>query len=300
MVEPVSNTPRGAGPAPAPVLPLGVVDDAAAPPGVSSAPSGGAEASGPMPWVQRPDRRAEVKVLQRLLQANGIDCGPIDGYLGPVTEVALRRFQAARGLVVDGAAGPQTWGALGLVGAPRGDRLSPSLAPIGPPSQLDLPPVERRRTEGPLPDAPGPEGPGVPGPAEDALRERLMANLANPARGKRGKCLRYANDVIVAAGGHAVAGQARRAVGQTREGRGQPVAYLDTLARNGTLKVGDLIYANRQPGADPSSNDLSLGPHWFIYAGQGQFIDQHGIKSAAEMARFLPGRQLDTIFHPFG
>lgn len=46
--------------------------------------------------------------LQRLL---GVAA---DGEYGPVTRAAVRQFQASRGLLVDGVAGPQTLGALGL------------------------------------------------------------------------------------------------------------------------------------------------------------------------------------------
>jgi peptidoglycan hydrolase-like protein with peptidoglycan-binding domain len=46
--------------------------------------------------------------LQRLL---GVAA---DGEYGPITRAAVRRYQQARGLLVDGIAGPQTLGALGL------------------------------------------------------------------------------------------------------------------------------------------------------------------------------------------
>jgi peptidoglycan hydrolase-like protein with peptidoglycan-binding domain len=53
-----------------------------------------------------------VRVLQRRLAAEGDRPGPIDGRYGPITAQAVRRFQAAHGLVVDGIAGPATLAAL--------------------------------------------------------------------------------------------------------------------------------------------------------------------------------------------
>lgn len=57
---------------------------------------------------------AEVEALQRKLIAKGVNPGPIDGVFGPKTEEAVRRFQEQQGLQVDGIAGPNTLGALGL------------------------------------------------------------------------------------------------------------------------------------------------------------------------------------------
>jgi peptidoglycan hydrolase-like protein with peptidoglycan-binding domain len=49
-----------------------------------------------------------VRGLQRLLRRHGYEPGPIDGLYGPLTEAAVKRFQQAHGLAVDGAVGPQT------------------------------------------------------------------------------------------------------------------------------------------------------------------------------------------------
>lgn len=53
-----------------------------------------------------------VRVLQRRLVTAGFSPGPIDGRYGPLTTLAVIRFQAAHGLAVDGIAGPRTLPAL--------------------------------------------------------------------------------------------------------------------------------------------------------------------------------------------
>ena len=54
----------------------------------------------------------EVKDLQRSLRLAGQDTGPLDGIFGPKTDAAVRAFQEAAGLSVDGIAGPNTVAAL--------------------------------------------------------------------------------------------------------------------------------------------------------------------------------------------
>nr|DAQ55046.1 MAG TPA: peptidase [Caudoviricetes sp.] len=49
-----------------------------------------------------------TRQIQNLLDYLGYDPGPIDGANGPNTEDAVRAFQAAEGLAVDGIAGEQT------------------------------------------------------------------------------------------------------------------------------------------------------------------------------------------------
>ena len=54
----------------------------------------------------------DVAGLQYLLKIRGFEAGGIDGGFGPNTLAAVRRFQSAAGLDVDGLAGPITLGAL--------------------------------------------------------------------------------------------------------------------------------------------------------------------------------------------
>lgn len=57
-------------------------------------------------------RGPDVLEAQQRLRANGFDPGPLDGVYGRQTEAAVRSFQAANGLLVDGIIGPSTWSRL--------------------------------------------------------------------------------------------------------------------------------------------------------------------------------------------
>lgn len=63
--------------------------------------------SGPM--VKKGLRGVPVRTLQRRLDSMGFDPGGTDGVFGPKTKSAVRRFQRAFGLEVDGVVGPKTW-----------------------------------------------------------------------------------------------------------------------------------------------------------------------------------------------
>lgn len=54
----------------------------------------------------------DVVKLQNALNAQGYDCGAADGIFGVKTEAAVRRFQRAQQLAVDGVAGRMTWAAI--------------------------------------------------------------------------------------------------------------------------------------------------------------------------------------------
>ena len=69
-----------------------------------------------------------VTDLQRELKDAGFDPHGIDGQFGPKTQAALKAFQKAKHLQVDGVAGKQTWTALG------GDRYEDA-KPTKPPAK---------------------------------------------------------------------------------------------------------------------------------------------------------------------
>lgn len=64
-----------------------------------------------------------VRDLQLRLHAAGHPSADALGGFGPETEIAVRGFQEARGLRVDGLCGPETWAALVESGFSLGDRL---------------------------------------------------------------------------------------------------------------------------------------------------------------------------------
>ncbi len=73
----------------------------------------------------------EVKKIQERLKALGHDVGRIDGDFGPATDAAVRAFQQANGLTVDGLVGPNTLQVLEAAAAPE-----PPAPPKPPPSAV--------------------------------------------------------------------------------------------------------------------------------------------------------------------
>lgn len=67
-----------------------------------------------LPMLSKGSKGDSVKALQILLIGYGYPCGKygVDGSFGSATENAVRNFQKAKGLEVDGIVGPATWGKL--------------------------------------------------------------------------------------------------------------------------------------------------------------------------------------------
>ncbi|MTJ15073.1 peptidoglycan-binding protein [Anabaena sp. UHCC 0187] len=62
----------------------------------------------PMPLISFGSSGISVRVLQKLLVANGYGI-PVDGVFGPITETAVKAFQNRRSLSTDGLVGQKTW-----------------------------------------------------------------------------------------------------------------------------------------------------------------------------------------------
>src|SRR4029453_12413168 len=75
---------------------------------------------------------APVRQLQRGLRNGAYEPGPVDGLYGPLTEGAVRRFQQAHSLTIDGVVGPQTGAALRTASL-DGGRPPPPVWPGPPP-----------------------------------------------------------------------------------------------------------------------------------------------------------------------
>ena len=69
-------------------------------------------ATGSRPTLKKGAKGPDVSHLQDRLNAHGAGVG-VDGAFGPRTDAAVRSFQQAHGLAVDGIVGRNTWAALG-------------------------------------------------------------------------------------------------------------------------------------------------------------------------------------------
>lgn len=64
-----------------------------------------------LPVLKKGAKGEQVKALQALLIGYGYSCGSsgVDGSFGSATDKAVRAYQQANGLAVDGSVGPATW-----------------------------------------------------------------------------------------------------------------------------------------------------------------------------------------------
>lgn len=76
-----------------------------------------------MATLRNGSRGSAVTALQEMLNGLGFESGKADGIFGPKTEAAVKRFQEANGLTVDGIAGEQTLTTLAMRAAQMADSV---------------------------------------------------------------------------------------------------------------------------------------------------------------------------------
>jgi hypothetical protein len=175
---------------------------------------------------------------------------------------------------------------------------APTPAPVAAPAPKPAAPEEPKAEAKPKAESkPKPKPKAEPKKNDDRKNDdekyakRLNAHLHGAYWKASIQCFRYAWNVVARSGGRSI-GQAT----QSRDGRGKSTAYLGQMVKEGRVRVGDIVYINRKPGADPTSTVLSYKPHWFVYIGNGKFADQFGERDAAAMDRGFSGRKIDTIY----
>lgn len=89
-----------------------VIPEAAPAPSAPATSGGGKTVMIELTTLRVGSQGAEVKTLQRLLTAMGYPCGAADGIFGSNTLAAVKSFQRAKKLTVDGVVGKDTWTAL--------------------------------------------------------------------------------------------------------------------------------------------------------------------------------------------
>ncbi|MEG2623976.1 MAG: SpoIID/LytB domain-containing protein [Clostridia bacterium] len=98
-------------------------------------------------------RGEDVRKLQVDLNAMGFDCGDTDGIFGKKTDAAVRAFQAANNLEVDGIVGTKTRSALELALESIGATGDEAQAPADKPSEGDADTGETQAPDEPVTDS---------------------------------------------------------------------------------------------------------------------------------------------------
>jgi N-acetylmuramoyl-L-alanine amidase len=203
------------------------------------------------------DRDPAVRELRDRLAAAGFPTGDVDEEYDAPTEDAVRGFQRARRLRVDGICGPQTWGALVESAYRLGDRLLYTRAPMLRGDDV----VDLQHQLNALGFDVGRED-GIFGPrTEHALRQ-------------------FQRDAGLAADG--VCGPATRAhlerVGRLAAGSVATVRERDELARSPRRLAGRRVFVAVEPGLEVVGRSLASE---LAGAGAETVLDVSGIDDSA-------------------
>ncbi|MCX5339378.1 peptidoglycan-binding protein [Streptomyces atratus] len=155
------------------VVPTTGQSDAKATAKVSDRPSEGTD----WPLARKGNVLWKARTVQHLLRANGLDVKVDAGY-GPATAEAVKKFQAAHGLTVDGKVGKDTWPLLIVTIDSR--TTKPEAVKAVSTCFTTRGADRHHRRVHPLDHAVAEGVPGIPGPARD--RHRGRGHLARAAQ----------------------------------------------------------------------------------------------------------------------
>jgi peptidoglycan hydrolase-like protein with peptidoglycan-binding domain/tetratricopeptide (TPR) repeat protein len=248
-----------------------------------------------------PGGSGPVRDLQRLLAREGYAPGPIDGRYGPLTENAVRRFQAARRLRVDGIAGPETFA--DLRPQPR-TPLTRGLPRPTPSHAATVHRASRRVAPRAPPSGTVPIGLVLLLVAVAILLPLTVARyaLARPreALGRRGRAL-VRRGVALARRGVTLArrGAAAAAAGAARSRRGADAASSSRVRRGGELTVAaeQLVSSNggpRRRGSNRAGSKAAGGGAKTIGGNPSQATDGSGSNAADGSSSNAAGHRADA------
>ncbi len=145
-----------------------------------------------MAVYRRGSKGTEVERIQARLKQLGHYKGSADGKFGPGTEKAVKAFQRARQLEVDGKVGPATWRA--LIEEPK--KTEPTVVPAG------VVAIARPEGSRQAPVTSGPsEGAGLTAPNPYARLNDQRLSQVHPVLAIRGRCMlelcAYENIVVL-------------------------------------------------------------------------------------------------------
>jgi putative chitinase len=193
----------------------------ASPAPISGAGAGAGAAVSSQPSLRIGAQGAAVVDLQQRLRDAGFSPGPIDGDFGPQTQAAVRRFQAANGLDVDGWVGPQTWRA--LQGQPSTEPPVPGTTPA-----LDQATQAARAMV-----------PGAPSKNVDTYLKPILDELQARNIGDKDMVLMALATVRVESAGFEPISEYVSKFNTSNGGRGQPFDRYEGRADLGNTEPGD-------------------------------------------------------------
>ena len=215
--------------------------------------------------IRRGERGDAVRELQEHLVAAGFAPSERPGTFGTGTEAAVRAFQGARGLRVDGICGPETWSALVEAGFHLGDRLLYLRAPLVRGDDV----VDLQQRLNALGFDAGRED-GLFGPATERALRRFQRDAGLSADGVCGPASR----------------EALERLGSLAEGSVAAVREREALRREPRQLLGRRVFLACEPGLDTLGRAVELG---LSGAGATVVLDASGTADsvlAAEANRF--------------